>query len=133
MKIGLCNGCFDLYHEGHRYFLQEARKHCDYLIVAVNDDYSVNRLKGAGRPAWNLERRLRVLTGNPSVSAAIPFDGDSMRLILALWPNVVIRGGDQSDIAEIMGIEYIKIPRISGPSTTGILDGVYLEGVLDPQ
>lgn len=120
MKVGLANGCFDLYHDGHQYFLREARKHCDYLIVAVNSDESVSALKGDSRPVWNLERRIRVLTSNPSVSAVIPFDGDAFNLIDSLRPDVVIRGADQMDGATHLGVLYVVIPR-TGISTTEIL------------
>jgi D-beta-D-heptose 7-phosphate kinase/D-beta-D-heptose 1-phosphate adenosyltransferase len=121
VKIGLCNGCWDLYHEGHRYFLQEARKHCNYLVVAVNSDESVSALKGDSRPVWNLERRIRVITSNPSVSAVIPFNGDAFSLIEIIRPDVVIRGGDQLDAATHPGLLYITIPRLPNISTTEIM------------
>lgn len=119
--IGLSNGCFDLLHDGHLHFLKEARKHCDYLIVAVNTDESVRKLKGEGRPVWNLERRIRVLTNNPSVSAVIPFDGNGYLLIGSLRPDVVIRGADQWDAATHLGVLYITVPRFGTLSTTEII------------
>lgn len=121
MKIGLCNGCFDLLHEGHVYFLKEARKHCDYLIVALNTDESIKKLKGNSRPVWNLERRMRTLVSNPSVSAVIPFDGNGYLLVGSLRPDVVIRGADQWDAATHLGVLYITIPRGPDISTTKIL------------
>lgn len=121
MKIGLVNGCFDLYHEGHKHFLREARKHCNYLVVAVNSDESVSTLKGDSRPVWNLERRIRVLTANPSVSAVVPFSGDAYELIRVLSPDVVIRGADQLDAATHPGVLYVVVPRLPNISTTEII------------
>lgn len=121
MRVGLCNGCFDLLHDGHLYFLREARKHCNYLVVAVNSDESVSALKGDSRPVWNLERRIRVLTSNPSVSAVVPFSGDASSLIDVIEPDVVIRGADQLHEATRLGVPYIVIPRVNRISTTEIL------------
>ncbi len=125
MLIGLCNGCFDLLHDGHLYFLREARKHCDYLIVGVNTDESIKRLKGPERPVWNLERRLRVLQVNPSASAVIPFDGDAVKLIQVLRPDVVIRGADQDLEATHSGVPFVVIPRLSSLSTTEIIRSMH--------
>lgn len=121
MKVGLCNGCFDLLHDGHRHFLKEARKRCDYLIVAVNTDESLRILKGASRPVWNLERRIRVLTSNPSVSAVIPFNGNALSLIEILRPDVVIRGADQSDDATHLGVLTVRVSRLPNISTTELI------------
>ena len=96
MKVGLANGCFDLLHEGHLYFLEEAAKHCDYLIVAVNSDRSVTRLKGAGRPVWDLATRMFEVQAqaSPWVDAVIKFDGSDERLIMAIRPDVLVKGYD---------------------------------------
>src|SRR5262245_10585185 len=98
MKIGFCNGCFDLFHDGHRLFLAEAKRLCDYLIVAVNNDASVRMRKGPGRPAHKLENRvanvwafLNESTGTPFWYAVIPFDGNDRPLIRSLAPDVIIK------------------------------------------
>lgn len=109
MKIGLANGCFDLLHEGHLYFLEQASMHCDYLIVAVNSDRSVTRLKGAGRPAQDLPTRMYEIgsQGQPWVDAVIPFDGSVDRLIMAMRPDVLIKGYDH-------GAEDVYAARVTG-------------------
>ena len=96
MKVGLANGCFDLLHEGHLYFLQQACGHCDYLIVAINSDRSVARLKGAGRPVQDLATRMYEIQAqaSPWIDAIIPFDGSVDRLVMAIRPDVVIKGYD---------------------------------------
>lgn len=96
MRVGLANGCFDLLHEGHLYFLEQASKHCDYLIVAVNSDRSVTRLKGTGRPVQDLPTRMYELQAqaSPWVDAIIPFDGSVDALVMAIRPVVVIKGYD---------------------------------------
>lgn len=117
----MVNGCFDLLHSGHVFFLKEARKNCDYLVVAVNTDESIRALKGNSRPIWNLERRIRALQVNPSASAVIPFDGDAVSLIESLRPDVIIRGADQLCEATRLGALYITVARIPGISTTELI------------
>ena len=99
MRVGLANGCFDLLHEGHLYFLAEASKHCDYLIVAVNSDRSVARLKGADRPVQDLATRMYEIQAqaSPWVDAIIKFDGSVDRLVMAIRPDVVIKGYDHGN------------------------------------
>lgn len=97
MRIGFCHGVFDLLHEGHLHFLQVASMQCDYLIVGVNHDDSVKRLKGSARPIQPLEWRLATLAdrGSPYTGAVIPFDGAKRALLSSLRPNVYIHGYDQ--------------------------------------
>lgn len=97
MKIGLTNGCFDLYHIGHEHFLNMAGLSCDYLIVAVNTDESVQKLKGRERPKHRLEDRMLQVNAHHRVKAVIPFDGDMKRLLLALEPDVVIQGQEHKE------------------------------------
>lgn len=97
MKIGLCTGCFDRYHAGHDYFIEEAGKLCDYLIIAINNDNSVWELKGWNRPFEPLKRRVRKLNAVWDDVAVIPFDGDDAALALAIRPDLIIRGWDQSE------------------------------------
>ena len=101
MKVGLCTGCFDLLHEGHLYFLEQATDACDYLVVAVNSDRSVARLKGPGRPVHNLQDRLyNLMARAPGAGAFVPFDGDHERLIMCVRPDVVIKGYDHGTVNE---------------------------------
>ncbi len=93
--IVMTNGCFDFLHAGHVAYLEEAKGLGDRLIVAVNDDDSVRRLKGADRPVNTLEDRMAVLAGLASVDWVVPFSEDTpARLIQLLLPNVLVKGGD---------------------------------------
>jgi D-beta-D-heptose 7-phosphate kinase/D-beta-D-heptose 1-phosphate adenosyltransferase len=93
--IVMTNGCFDFLHAGHVAYLEEAKGLGDRLIVAVNDDDSVRRLKGADRPVNTLEDRMAVLAGLASVDWVVPFSEDTpTRLIQLLLPNVLVKGGD---------------------------------------
>jgi D-beta-D-heptose 7-phosphate kinase/D-beta-D-heptose 1-phosphate adenosyltransferase len=94
-RIVMTNGCFDLLHAGHVASLREARRLGDRLIVAVNDDASVARLKGSGRPLNPLERRMAVLAGLESVDWVVPFSEDTPeRLIDEIRPDLLVKGGD---------------------------------------
>lgn len=101
--IVMTNGCFDILHAGHVQYLQEARKLGRRLIVAVNDDESVKRLKGESRPINALENRMAVLAGLESVDWVVPFSEDTPEsLICRLLPHVLVKGGDYK-IEEIAG------------------------------
>jgi D-beta-D-heptose 7-phosphate kinase / D-beta-D-heptose 1-phosphate adenosyltransferase len=94
-RIVMTNGCFDVLHAGHVAYLEEAKSLGDRLIVAVNDDGSVRRLKGAGRPFNALADRMAVLAGLASVDWVVPFTEDTpARLIAGLLPHVLVKGGD---------------------------------------
>ncbi len=94
-RIVMTNGCFDILHAGHVAYLEAARRLGDRLVVAVNDDASVRRLKGPGRPINPLERRMAVLAGLVSVDWVVPFSEDTPeRLICRLRPDVLVKGGD---------------------------------------
>jgi D-beta-D-heptose 7-phosphate kinase/D-beta-D-heptose 1-phosphate adenosyltransferase len=94
-KIVMTNGCFDILHAGHVGYLDAARELGDRLIVAVNDDDSVTRLKGAERPINPLEHRMQVLAGLECVDWVVPFSEDTPeRLICKLLPDVLVKGGD---------------------------------------
>ncbi|MEX2124415.1 MAG: bifunctional D-glycero-beta-D-manno-heptose-7-phosphate kinase/D-glycero-beta-D-manno-heptose 1-phosphate adenylyltransferase HldE [Woeseia sp.] len=93
--IVMTNGCFDVLHAGHVAYLEEAKSLGDRLIVAVNDDDSVRRLKGAGRPVNELADRMAVLAGLASVDWVVPFSEDTpARLIADLMPDILVKGGD---------------------------------------
>ncbi len=94
-RIVMTNGCFDILHAGHVAYLEEAKSLGDRLIVAVNDDDSVRRLKGASRPINALEDRMLVLAGLAAVDWVVPFAGDTpAALIAAVLPDVLVKGGD---------------------------------------
>lgn len=102
-NIVMTNGCFDILHAGHVSYLANAKKLGDRLIVAVNDDGSVKRLKGAGRPVNPLDRRMAVLAGLASVDWVVAFSEDTpQRLIANILPNTLVKGGDYK-VADIAG------------------------------
>lgn len=94
-RVVMTNGCFDILHAGHVAYLEEAKQRGDRLLVAVNDDASVTRLKGAGRPINPLADRLAVLAGLAAVDWVVPFGEDTPeQLIAAVLPDVLVKGGD---------------------------------------
>jgi D-beta-D-heptose 7-phosphate kinase / D-beta-D-heptose 1-phosphate adenosyltransferase len=107
-KIVFTNGCFDILHAGHVAYLEEARTLGDRLVVAVNDDASVRRLKGAGRPVNPLDRRLRVLAGLAAVDWAVGFAEDTPEALLErLRPDVLVKGGDYPP-DQVVGRDLVK-------------------------
>lgn len=94
-RVIMTNGCFDILHAGHVSYLEEAKSLGDRLIVAVNDDDSVRRLKGEQRPINALEDRLLVLAGLAAVDWVVPFSGDTPETLIAkVLPDVLVKGGD---------------------------------------
>jgi D-beta-D-heptose 7-phosphate kinase/D-beta-D-heptose 1-phosphate adenosyltransferase len=94
-RVVLTNGCFDILHAGHVSYLEEAKSCGDRLIVAVNDDDSVRRLKGASRPVNSLADRMAVLAGLAAVDWVVPFREDTpAELIAKILPDVLVKGGD---------------------------------------
>ena len=128
-RVIFTNGCFDLLHRGHVEYLFAARALGDKLVVGVNSDASVRRLKGPDRPVVPLEDRMYVLAGLGCVDAVTPFDEDTPRkLIGALLPDVLVKGGDYEPdevvgAAEVRdaGGEVIILPFVEGRSTSGII------------
>jgi len=127
-KVVFTNGCFDILHAGHVDYLSEARLEGDHLIVAINDDESVFRLKGEGRPINNLERRMSMLAGLSAVDWVVPFSGDTPESLLALLnPDVLVKGGDYS-IDEVVGADIVTgqggvvkvLKLVAELSTTGL-------------
>jgi len=106
-RIVMTNGCFDLIHPGHVRYLQQASALGDVLIVAVNDDDSVRRLKGESRPLNTVEDRMAVLAALSGVDYVVPFTEDTPeRLIALLAPDVLVKGGDYS-VEQIAGHESV--------------------------
>ena len=120
------NGCFDLLHPGHVHYLADARALGDYLVVGLNSDASVARLKGIGRPVQDEAARAAVLLGLRSVDAVIRFDEDTpLELLRALQPDVLVKGGDYTpetvvgrELVEGRGGRVVLIPFLAGHSTS---------------
>lgn len=107
-KVVMTNGCFDILHAGHVSYLKEAASLGDRLIVAVNSDASVARLKGPERPVNTVERRLQVLAGLGAVDAVIAFEDDTpIPLIDAVRPDVLVKGGDYKSVQDVVGYEQV--------------------------
>lgn len=131
-KVVFTNGCFDLLHAGHVAYLEEAGKLGDRLIVAVNSDASVSRLKGPSRPINALDRRMRVLAGLQSVDWVVPFEEDTPAEIIAqLMPNVLVKGGDYqvediagADTVLAAGGEVKVLSFVDGVSTTAMVRSI---------
>ena len=106
-KVVMTNGCFDILHAGHIAFLEEAKAQGDFLLVAVNDDASVSRLKGPERPVNQLEDRMAVLAALSAIDWVLPFSEDTPQALIAqLLPNILVKGGDYK-VAEIAGGEEV--------------------------
>jgi D-beta-D-heptose 7-phosphate kinase/D-beta-D-heptose 1-phosphate adenosyltransferase len=130
LSVGFTNGCFDLLHPGHISLLRQASAACDRLIVALNTDASVKRLKGPTRPVQSEEARAAVMAAVKGVDAVVLFGEDTpLEAIAALQPDVLIKGADYAE-AEIVGAEIVKarggrIVRaelVAGQSTTRIVE-----------
>lgn len=107
-RLVFTNGCFDIIHAGHVGYLEEARKQGDRLIVAVNSDASIRRLKGSGRPINPLDRRMAVLAGLEAVDWVVSFDEDTPeRLLRRVKPDVLVKGGDYRE-DQVVGGSIVK-------------------------
>jgi D-beta-D-heptose 7-phosphate kinase/D-beta-D-heptose 1-phosphate adenosyltransferase len=129
LQVGFTNGCFDLIHPGHVRLLARARASCDRLVVALNSDASVRRLKGADRPVQNETARATVMASMASADLVMLFEEDTPeRLIRAILPDVLIKGADYTvaqvvgaDIVEAAGGRVALIPLEAGHSTTNTI------------
>jgi D-beta-D-heptose 7-phosphate kinase/D-beta-D-heptose 1-phosphate adenosyltransferase len=129
LKIGFTNGCFDILHPGHVSLLAQARSHCDRLVVGMNSDASVQRLKGSDRPVQNAAARGAVLSSLASVDMVVVFEEDTPReLIAALQPEVLVKGADYrkdevvgADIVEAHGGKVVLAELVPGYSTTATI------------
>lgn len=107
-KIVFTNGCFDILHAGHVTYLQQAKLLGDYLIVAINDDASVTRLKGPGRPINSAEQRMAVLASLGVVDWVTAFsDNTPERLLKKLQPDILVKGGDYT-VDEVVGASIVR-------------------------
>jgi D-beta-D-heptose 7-phosphate kinase / D-beta-D-heptose 1-phosphate adenosyltransferase len=129
LKVGFANGCFDLIHPGHVRLLSEARAGCDRLIVALNTDDSVKRLKGPTRPLQNEMARATVMASMAPVDLVTLFDEDTpLELIQALRPDVLVKGSDYTvdqvvgaDLVHGWGGRVLLVTLRDGHSTTGTI------------
>ena len=131
-KIGFTNGCFDLIHPGHIALLETSKTHCDILVVGLNSDRSVAKLKGSSRPIQDESSRKTILTALKTVSVVIIFDEETPeRLIKQLRPDIIIKGGDYN-IEDIIGADFVRsyggevltIPYLEGNSSSNIIEKV---------
>lgn len=128
-RVAMTNGCFDVLHAGHVAYLREARKAGDLLVVAVNDDASISRLKGEGRPVNAEADRVLVLSELESVDYVVVFDRDTpTHLIEAIKPEVLVKGADYTreqvvghEVVDGYGGEIVLVGLREGLSTTNIL------------
>ena len=131
-KIVFTNGCFDILHAGHVTYLEQARAQGDRLIVAVNDDASVSRLKGPGRPINSVDRRMAVLAGLGAVDWVISFaEGTPENLLREVKPDVLVKGGDYG-IDQVVGADIVTayggtvkvLGLVENSSTTAIVEKI---------
>lgn len=128
-RIVFTNGCFDILHAGHVRYLQQARDLGDMLVVAVNSDESVRRLKGSGRPINTAPDRAAVVAALACVDHVAMFsEATPVRLIEELRPDVYVKGGDydaatlpEAEVVRAYGGEVRILPLLAGRSTTAIL------------
>lgn len=129
LKVGFTNGCFDILHPGHVSLLAQARAACDRLVVALNTDASIQRLKGPERPVNTLQARATVIAAIRHVDAVVAFDDDTpLETIRALMPDVLVKGADYrpedvvgADIVQAAGGRLLLADLRAGHSTTAII------------
>jgi D-beta-D-heptose 7-phosphate kinase/D-beta-D-heptose 1-phosphate adenosyltransferase len=131
-KLVFTNGCFDILHVGHLRYLTQAKALGDLLVVGVNSDASVRRLKGESRPIVSEEERLELLLGLRAVDFVCLFDEETpLRLIKEVRPDILVKGGDWP-VEEIVGHEFVastggvtrSLPFVEGKSTTNIIEKI---------
>jgi D-beta-D-heptose 7-phosphate kinase/D-beta-D-heptose 1-phosphate adenosyltransferase len=129
-SVGFTNGCFDILHPGHVSLLAFARSQCDRLLVALNSDDSVRRLKGASRPVNALGQRAQVMAAIRYVDGVVCFEEDTpLALISALVPDVLVKGADYrvdqvvgAEVVQAAGGRVVLAELVAGQSTTGIIE-----------
>jgi D-beta-D-heptose 7-phosphate kinase/D-beta-D-heptose 1-phosphate adenosyltransferase len=129
-KVVFTNGCFDIIHSGHAVYLDRARQKGDFLIVGLNTDKSVARLKGKNRPVMGFKERALLLSYLSPVDLVVGFGDDTpLNLIIKLKPDILAKGADYR-VSEIVGAAEVKdwggrvvrIPLVKGRSSSRILD-----------
>ncbi|MEC8643474.1 MAG: bifunctional heptose 7-phosphate kinase/heptose 1-phosphate adenyltransferase [Pseudomonadota bacterium] len=130
-RIGFANGCFDLLHPGHLHLLKTAAASCDRLVVGLNSDASVKRLKGDSRPVQTARQRAAIMSSLPLVDGLAVFEEDTpLKLITALQPDIIFKGGDYrpedvvgGDVVAARGGEVIIIPTLGNHSSSALIGG----------
>ncbi len=138
-KLVFTNGCFDIIHRGHVDYLNRAKALGDYLVVALNSDESVRKLKGEGRPINKLEDRAFIIANLKAVDFVVSFDKDTpFEIISAIIPDVLVKGGDWSienivgrDVVEANGGKVYSLPYVENYSTTNIINKMKSGGYQD--
>jgi D-beta-D-heptose 7-phosphate kinase/D-beta-D-heptose 1-phosphate adenosyltransferase len=133
--IGFTNGCFDILHKGHVSYLNEAKKYCDILIVALNSDESVKLIKGVNKPVNSLEDRMYVVASLESVDFVTFFNESTpINLIEYILPDIVFKGGDYKDkeIPELdvvykYNISFKTLVFVENISTTKIIKDILIK------
>jgi len=131
-KIIFTNGCFDLLHVGHIRYLEEAKALGDILVVGINSDQSVRRIKGPYRPILPEEERAEILSGLGCVDYITIFDeADPLELISFLRPHILVKGGDWTkettvgkEVVERSGGEVVILPFVQGASTSNLIEAI---------
>ncbi|RKY60044.1 MAG: D-glycero-beta-D-manno-heptose 1-phosphate adenylyltransferase [Candidatus Latescibacterota bacterium] len=131
-KVVFTNGCFDILHRGHVELLKAAKALGDILIVGLNDDDSVRRLKGPQRPFYPLEDRAAMLAAFEAVDYVCPFSEDTpLKMISRLLPDVLVKGGDYRpeevvgrEVVEGAGGEVVIVPLWRGRSTSEVIEKI---------
>jgi D-beta-D-heptose 7-phosphate kinase/D-beta-D-heptose 1-phosphate adenosyltransferase len=131
-RIVFTNGCFDLLHVGHIRYLEEAKALGDILVVGINSDRSVRRIKGPYRPILPEEERAEILSGLGGVDYITIFDeADPLELISSLQPHILVKGGDWTkettvgkEVVERSGGEVIILPFVQGASTSNLIETI---------
>lgn len=134
-KVVFTNGCFDVLHPGHLDLLERARRMGDALVVAINSDTSVRRLKGPNRPLFPEVERGEILSALSAVDYVCTFDEDTpLEVILEIRPDILVKGADWtnnivgSKEVEDWGGKVVALPLVEGQSTTGIIERVLHRG-----
>ena len=131
-RVVFTNGCFDILHIGHISYLRRARKLGDILVIGVNSDASVKRIKGDSRPVNSLDERMEMLAAFDFVDYVIPFEEDTPeKLIKAIVPDILVKGGDYK-LEDIVGADFVKkhggvvevLPFVDGHSTSEIINKI---------
>lgn len=131
-KIAFTNGCFDILHYGHIKYLEDAKAKAGILVVGLNSDASIKRIKGASRPINRQSDRARMLEALSAIDYITIFNEDTpLKLIQALKPDILIKGRDWS-VRKIVGADFVRasggrvitVPYLKGYSTTGLIEKI---------
>lgn len=131
-RIAFTNGCFDILHRGHVEYLEASKRCANILIVALNSDKSIRKLKGATRPIINEKERTMIVAALESVDYVTIFEEvDPLKVIMELKPDILIKGGDW-DVDKVVGKDFVEsyggivktIPCVKGYSTSAIIEKI---------